>query len=398
MDYQAEPGVSPTARLRKLVSFLETGDAARAGIELEAYEDQDGDPVLAAYWREQIHGDPGTLFEDVGKTYTTRQGESLSSISRKFLGDPLRFYALARFNEIGNPSKIVAGQEIKIPVLRASPSERSVQAAESPGSATVPDPKPDPDGQVETVAPPSVSAAPVSGELSEAEATTAGPRTSEEADEAPPESAPRDPRSSALTAPEPLPEAFDEAAQRAEEGELESAIVLLEDGLRRYPGNQKVRRAAVLAYARQSEALVADGKPEEAAASLARAAALDPNNQAISQRLQAVRNRLQAEAFYEKGLGLRDGGNLQAALAAFGKALEIAPDYPDAKAQFSDLQSEAVDQLQRQAIDALRQEDYPAALALWERILAIDPTNGTADRYHKHTRELLSRGRESQTE
>ena len=79
-------------------------------------------------------------------------------------------------------------------------------------------------------------------------------------------------------------------------------------------------------------------------------------------------------------------------------ALEIAPDYTDAKIEFESLQVEVVGQLQREAIEALRQEDYAAALSLWQQVLEIDPTNGTADRYHKHTLELLGREPEPESE
>ena len=400
MDYQAEPGLAPTERLRNIVSFLETGDAARAGIELDAYEGEGGDPETTAYWQKQIRGDPDSFFEADGTTHSVREGESLSSISRLFLGDPLQFYLLARFNGIDNPSRIEAGQVIRIPKPRTTPLAPQADAVAGAGPAGDTAAAAHTANQPQDTVPTETAAvadgadrAPESGASSE---TSPRPPVPTEFDQpaetvVAPEPRPRETQSRIKDAPDTPPEAFDEAAERAGQGELESAIVLLEDGLKRYPGNQKVRRAAVLAYAKHSEALLADGKPEQAAVTLAKAADLDPENTEITTRLHEVRNRLQAEAFYEKGLGLRDGGDAQSAMAAFGKALEIAPDYTDAQVQFESLQVQVVGQLQRDAIEALRQEDYDTALTLWQRVLEIDPANGTADRYHNHTLELLGR-------
>ncbi len=413
VDYQAEPGLTPTARLRKVVSFLETGDAARAEIELEAYEAGGSDRAIAAYWRKQIDGDPEAIFEADGTIHKVRPGESLSTISRKYLGDPLQFYLLARFNEIENPRQIVAGQEIRIPKLRAHPPESEAATAQTrdpavaAGYAPVPVTDPGIEPQASDI---SQTEAPSPAEPGAITAKSGVPFETEPGGQALPSAPARSSTTGQINGPsredrvvddsvfETPPEAFDEAAESAEQGQMENAIALLEDGLKRYPGNQKVRRAAVLAYAKHGKSLLASGKPEQAAVTLAKAADLDPDDPTIIKQLQEVRNRIQAEAFYQKGLGLRDGGDTEAALAAFGKALEFAPDFRDAREQLTALQSELVDRLQRQAIVALRQEDYPAALGLWERVLAIDPTNGTADRYYRHTLELQGRQTSSETE
>lgn len=42
-------------------------------------------------------------------------GETLSAISKKYYGDAGRYNEIAKFNNISNPDKIQAGQEIKIP-------------------------------------------------------------------------------------------------------------------------------------------------------------------------------------------------------------------------------------------------------------------------------------------
>ncbi len=47
--------------------------------------------------------------------YTVQRDDSLSKIAQQYLGDRFRFHILAKYNDISNPSKLAAGQVIKIP-------------------------------------------------------------------------------------------------------------------------------------------------------------------------------------------------------------------------------------------------------------------------------------------
>jgi len=48
--------------------------------------------------------------------YTIRPGDNLSRISKLFYGTPNKYEQIARANNISDPNKIHAGQEIKLPV------------------------------------------------------------------------------------------------------------------------------------------------------------------------------------------------------------------------------------------------------------------------------------------
>ena len=72
---------------------------------------------------DQIKADPQ---KELGATffrYTVQRDDSLSKIAQQYLGDRFRFHILAKYNDIANPSKLAAGQVIKIPG-RAPPPRR----------------------------------------------------------------------------------------------------------------------------------------------------------------------------------------------------------------------------------------------------------------------------------
>jgi nucleoid-associated protein YgaU len=50
-----------------------------------------------------------------GQTYTVQAGDNLSKISKQFYGDPNKYQAIVRANQLENPDKIRPGQKLIIP-------------------------------------------------------------------------------------------------------------------------------------------------------------------------------------------------------------------------------------------------------------------------------------------
>ena len=48
-------------------------------------------------------------------SFIVKKGETLGKVAQCYLGDPIRFYALARYNAIAVPRTIPAGTKLKIP-------------------------------------------------------------------------------------------------------------------------------------------------------------------------------------------------------------------------------------------------------------------------------------------
>ena len=113
--------------------------AARASLERAAALDPAND--LARKLSEQVRADAQRELGPVHFRYTVQKDDTLSKLAQQFLGDRFRFYILAKYNDIANPSRLAAGQVIRIPgrappaATTASPAEAGAASASSPMSA-----------------------------------------------------------------------------------------------------------------------------------------------------------------------------------------------------------------------------------------------------------------------
>ena len=80
---------------------------------------------------DQIKADPQKELGTAFFRYTVQRDDSLSKIAQQYLGDRYKFHILAKYNDIANPSKLAAGQVIKVPG-RAPPPGTPKPAAPAP--------------------------------------------------------------------------------------------------------------------------------------------------------------------------------------------------------------------------------------------------------------------------
>jgi hypothetical protein len=132
---EATPGLSPRDRVRLAVELLDQGDERRAEVELRAALEEQPNNGAAQRLLQQIMEDPRTLLTAAPRPYTVRQGDSMSALAERYLGDALMFYALARYNDLEAPNQLSAGQRLMIPmrpgvtVASSSPSEGATPPA-----------------------------------------------------------------------------------------------------------------------------------------------------------------------------------------------------------------------------------------------------------------------------
>ena len=101
------------------VTALQYGQEANAKADVEAALRQDPENKTAKSLMAQIQADPAEYFSGQDSfNYTVQSGDSLSSIARRFLDDPLKFHILAKFGGITDPSHLQPGQIIKVPGKR----------------------------------------------------------------------------------------------------------------------------------------------------------------------------------------------------------------------------------------------------------------------------------------
>jgi len=145
------PELSPAAaraQAQKLaleaVDQLQNGDEAAARATLERASALDPGNDLARKLADQIRADAQRELGPVYFRYTVQKDDTLSKLAQQFLGDRFRFYILAKYNDITNPSRLGAGQVIRIPgrspppAAAVPPPEPSAAAAPAPVAAPAP--------------------------------------------------------------------------------------------------------------------------------------------------------------------------------------------------------------------------------------------------------------------
>jgi hypothetical protein len=84
---------------------------------------------------EQIEVDPVALLGEEHRVHTVVAGDTMSVLAERYLGDPLKFFALSRYNALGAPNALRVGASLKIPIGNASKTTRTGAPSVSPSSS-----------------------------------------------------------------------------------------------------------------------------------------------------------------------------------------------------------------------------------------------------------------------
>lgn len=135
---------SPAERFQAALQLLQDGQPQQADTELEAYLKDVPDSKPAQDLVAQIETPLDKLFPAENFRVTLAKDESLSSLAKTYLGDALKFYALARYNAIAVPAKVNAGQSIKIPSTAHALAAEKTLVAKDAAETAAPTPAPKP--------------------------------------------------------------------------------------------------------------------------------------------------------------------------------------------------------------------------------------------------------------
>jgi LysM repeat protein len=116
--------------------------------------------------RDSISEDPKELLGPTNYPYTVRAGDTIEQLADRLLGNRLKAYQLARYNDLANPSALAAGQILRIPGAAPRPKPQPVPDRPRPAPPAVSRPKP--------VAPAPVPAKPVANPAAAQRARSAG--------------------------------------------------------------------------------------------------------------------------------------------------------------------------------------------------------------------------------
>jgi hypothetical protein len=139
-------------KVGKAISLLQNGDATAARKILADVLDRQPSDAVAQRLLKQIDEDPVALLGKESFVYTAKDGDSFSTLAQRYLGDPILFYALARYNGVTTPTALTKGTALHIPGHAKRETLRPEPRPDTEAHATSTPPK---------VAPPTKSVAPI---------------------------------------------------------------------------------------------------------------------------------------------------------------------------------------------------------------------------------------------
>lgn len=107
---------SPGERWHIALEMLGRGEERQAEEIFVELRESAGYDERARHMLDQIRRPIYRYFPEDHFNVRLRAGQSLSALSRRYLDDPLKFFALARYNGIAAPNQVAAGQLIRIPL------------------------------------------------------------------------------------------------------------------------------------------------------------------------------------------------------------------------------------------------------------------------------------------
>ncbi len=420
--FQAQPGLTPKERWKKALDLLQVGEAGQARAELAAYLRERPGRKRAIDLIEQIDSDPVAYLGEDYFLYRMERGDSLSIVAKRMLGDPLKFHALARYNGIENPSKMVVGQTIKVPGTEPPAMESQVAAVDAPAVETLEPGTPlisEEEAEMLEAADEVVAAEGSASGLSEADFADTEPGEAELLETEPPETAigeagaaddqsaseegigtqeasldfgtgvegdangetdetsakavilETDPpgESGAVT----LDQLMTQAVEKAQQGDFVGASDTYEEAVKQYPDAYFVKQQAALNYLTYADTLETKGDREQASVVLVRARQLDPQNQEVEQRLGRFAKLDEADALYQEGTSYQANDDVIQAYKSYQRAVDVVPDHSLANKKLLVLTPVVAKEYYRRGLRAFQRQELDEAIAMYDECLTVDP-------------------------
>ncbi|MFN3231860.1 MAG: tetratricopeptide repeat protein [Alphaproteobacteria bacterium] len=309
--FEATPGLSARERFRKSIRLLETGQSGQAKAELEAYIAEVPNSSAAQGLLDQITTEVEDYFPEESFMVNLASGDSLSTLAKAYLGDPLKFYILSRYNELENPSQVTVGQTIKIPATEETLAAKEMIETQP----AMPEPVEEPTVEIAVDTP--AEAAPVPAEATGWDKVNGLAASGD----------------------------YNEAAKTLEgmEGQIDRSNAVSAARILMTSATELGRTDALASASRSLMAgklymNVAD-QPEMALEALQLSTSLDPAN-IEAQELLSTAQATVADQHYREGLAAYRKQELDQAIASWDRVLEIDPEHANAnlyRAQALDL-------------------------------------------------------------
>jgi tetratricopeptide (TPR) repeat protein len=269
----------------------------------------------------QIDADPVEMLGKEYFPYKVQQGDTLSLIARRHLGDPFKFYILARYNDIIMSDNLEAGRSIKIPGKKPAPGKVAP-----------------------VIEQPSVQLETSNLRLSEAKTLYANGRFADAIHVL--EQLRVEGGASAEVDDFLITAYVGHAKKLADAGRIAEAKKVLAKASSTYPTNEHLKRQLEQTGANQraeqtyneGNQWLNDGELIKAYAAYTRTLTLEPEHSGAKAALKKLKPQV-VEAYYADSVRARRRQNFTEALDSLNKLLEIEPNHELAKANRSEIQT-----------------------------------------------------------
>lgn len=111
----ADAAPAPLMDLKSIIRLIEAGQSNEALRALKTYLAKDPKNTVALSLQQQLTVNPVAFLGKPTGHYTVQAGDTLGGIAAKFLGNPLKFVILGRYNQINRVKDLRVGQVLKLP-------------------------------------------------------------------------------------------------------------------------------------------------------------------------------------------------------------------------------------------------------------------------------------------
>lgn len=132
-DSSARQAEAASVSIESALNLLQDGQADRAEAMLERISEQRKDDATVRLLLAQIRRPPEELLGDEFENVEVQPGESLSAIAGRTIDNELLFYSLAKLNEIEVPRLLRPGQRLKVPRKAEAPADFVEEVVENTG-------------------------------------------------------------------------------------------------------------------------------------------------------------------------------------------------------------------------------------------------------------------------
>jgi tetratricopeptide (TPR) repeat protein len=371
----AKPGLTTKQRVVEALGHLETRDEYDcAEAELNAILQEDPGHRVAADLKEQLTADPQQYvtqkYGGQSFKYSVKNGESISLIAKRYMGNTLKFVILARYNDIDEPKSVNVGTVLRIPgkaSVAASTREPLPPVSSVPGG----EPGSVPGGDSEGDRPGGNGGERLGGPVPDGGSQGERPLPPEDTAEPPAQNI------------EPPAENLDEERQAARDlnsqGRYEEAISLLEQALweAQPAGAQSegegARSDLADYYAASARQLRSKGKYGGARLRYEKAIELVPYRDDLRSELFEIETSLlPAQQRLASANDFEQRGDLDRAYEEYGEALKLNPNLTEAADRRQKIGDTLKDSYYREAVKARLQGDLDLALKNIIQAHAID--------------------------